>query len=308
MINRIIFQRVFVLFYLVFSPSFISSQSQIDELITKIKSGVYSYGDLSIITDNNSLTFIDELESILTQLDRNQRLTSYQFVHALVSDSFDNLRKERFISYVVRNGFNDPDIGNRQSVVDMSYLYEPSYLTPSLLNFLSGRVISKDEPHLSLIRLSGWFKIRQLENFVRQQLTVANDFKSQWTYHLFLGRMGDPNSVQYCIETIRKIGLNDDVVYHLIPDLVYLHQNEAIDFILTKILDDEELCTSPNPDYDVAITCAYRLMELVAPVIEGFPLRTGPSGDLEVDDYPTGLEQVRQWIVAHFNSYELKRQ
>lgn len=305
MIKRILFLRGIVLFLVVLSPTIISSQNLIEELIHNIQSGGFSYKDLNRISENNSIAFVDALEGRVSQFDRKQRLTSYQFVNGLLSDSCMTPIKERFISYIVLNGFNDSDVGNRQAVIDMIYFYNPSDFTSSQLNFLSSKVISKDEPHLSIIKLAGWLKIGQLEDFVLQQLQNITNNKSKWTYHLFLGRMGYPNSVQYCVETVRRIGMNDNVIYLLIPDLVYLHQKEAVDFILTKILDDEKLCASPNPDYEAPITCAYRLIELVAPIIEGFPVKTGPSGDLEVDDYVNALEKVRQWIVEHYDNYEL---
>ena len=305
MIIRISFLRGIVLILVVLSSTIITSQNLIDDVIQNIQSGGFSYKDLNKVSENNSIALIEALESRIAQFNRNQRLNSYQFVNGLLTDSFPSPIKERFVRYIVFNGFNDSDIGNRQAVVDMIYLYNSSDFTPSLLNFLSSKVISKDEPHLSIVKLAGWLNIDQLEDFVRQQLQNTTNIKSQWTYHLFLGRMGDPNSVQYCVETVRKIGMNDNVVYRLIPDLIYLHQKEAVDFILSKILDDEKLCTSPNPDYEAPITCAYRLTELVAPIIEGFPVKTGPSGDLEVDNYINALDKVRQWIVEHYDNYEL---
>jgi hypothetical protein len=100
--------------------------------------------------------------------------------------------------------------------------------------------------------------------------------------------------------------MNDLVVHSLVPDIVYLNQREAIDYLLIKILDEEKLCSSPNPEVELSINCAYRLMEAVAPVIVDFPIELDASGDLLVDDYDEALSQVREWIQANYQSYQIK--
>jgi hypothetical protein len=42
-------------------------------------------------------------------------------------------------------------------------------------------------------------------------------------------------------------------------------------------------------------------MELVAPVIEGFPLETDAMGMIVTDNYTTALEQTRAWLSLNRN-------
>lgn len=117
-----------------------------------------------------------------------------------------------------------------------------------------------------------------------------------WSFQLALARLGDPEALQYCMEQIEAAGLSDDVVYYLLSDLIYIRQPDAIDYVLKLVLSDQKSCSSSNPDNESSIICAFKIIELVAPVIDNFPLPKSTGGEVIFSDYDKDLKTVRKWI------------
>jgi hypothetical protein len=118
----------------------------------------------------------------------------------------------------------------------------------------------------------------------------------KWSAHLALARLGEPNALAFILQRVQKLGINDDVVYDIFPDLVYTRQRQAFNYLIEVIKGDEKKCKSADPENPEPINCGYRVLELIAPVIKNFPLKTDPSGDLEVKEYAVALRQVRKWL------------
>ena len=132
--------------------------------------------------------------------------------------------------------------------------------------------------------------------------TSAQD---RWAMRLALARMGEPDMTDYCLARLKKVKVNDDVVYEFIPDLIYTRQKPIFDHLLTLIESDEKNCSSSNPDSDEKIICAYRIIEQIAPYIENFPAKVDVSGELQTNDYAKLLVEVRTWITQNRESYKI---
>ena len=127
----------------------------------------------------------------------------------------------------------------------------------------------------------------------------------RWATHIALARLGDDSSLQYCKSKVESSPLNDQVVDILYKDLVYTRKKEAYDLMVKTIYSDEKLCTSSNPNSDSKIICGYRVLELVAPYIDNFPIKVLESGDLDTENYPKALEISREWFQNHKESYTI---
>ena len=164
----------------------------------------------------------------------------------------------------------------------------------SLLNLL------KTSPYYleRIIQLVGFIDPGGAKEYLRETFlnNPSINKKKQWAAHLALARMGESTSMHFCLGQIKTEPVNDNVVYYLFPDLLYTRQEAAIQFMLDEILTDEKKCFSSNPDSEAKIICAYRIMELIAPVISNFPLQVTGYGELEIDDYDLALKTVRDWI------------
>jgi hypothetical protein len=134
---------------------------------------------------------------------------------------------------------------------------------------------------------------------------APNRRRLQWHANLALSRMGDNSAMSWCLSQIDRIGINDDVTYELLPGLVYTRQRRMFEYLITVLNSDEKLCTSSNPDSDESILCGYRVMEYLAPVVGGYPLKQHPSGDIDTRDYHKALLSVREWFAKRNGNYEI---
>lgn len=283
------------------------AQSDSERLLTDIRNGQNIIIQDYSIDDSEADYLVRTFEGELEQFDRAKRYVCYFYLQRLAIGFSDMDSKAKILELLVRAGLNDPDMGNRSATVKLLYMFPPESFNNSIRNTISGYIVSRQEPFVDLVRLGGFGMISQIEgplvNLVREGSLSG---KELWSIHLALGRLGNGGSIQQCMQMIRGAGMNDIAVHSLLPDIIYLNQKEGIDYLLMQILDDSKQCSSPNPDVDIRITCAYRLMEAVAPVIEGFPVETDASGDLSVNDYEEALVTVRSWIHENYHSYELR--
>lgn len=130
---------------------------------------------------------------------------------------------------------------------------------------------------------------------------------ARWEAYVALARLGDQQAVDFLLNRVRAIGVNDDVVYELFPDLVYTRSYRAIRYLEEVLLSDEKRCDPPNGDGRTKITCAYRVMELLAPAVKDYPLTLGPGGDIAAKDYAKALNRVRDWFQQKDGTYEIIR-
>ena len=128
---------------------------------------------------------------------------------------------------------------------------------------------------------------------------VSNDTK--WAYSLALARQGSAKHINYCMNQISEIPVNNNLITYIIPDLVYTKQREMIDYCISLVFRDTKDCFSPNPDKPEYILCAYRVLELIAPVIADFPYQTDATGTLNTDDYDKALTVARKWLTDNPN-------
>lgn len=139
--------------------------------------------------------------------------------------------------------------------------------------------------------------IPSITNFLQSNKKLKS--KTTWSAHLALARLGDANALHYVLQRVQRLGVNDDVVYELFPDLTYTRQRQAFNYLIQVIGSNEKNCRSADPENPEPINCAYRILEFIAPVIKNFPVKVDASGDLEVHDYEEALRQVRSWFALN---------
>jgi hypothetical protein len=85
-------------------------------------------------------------------------------------------------------------------------------------------------------------------------------------------------------------------VYQIFPDLVYTRQRPIFEMLIVALNSDVRNCQSANAENLTKIPCAYRIMEMIAPAIEGFPYKLDESGDIDAENYQEALITVRDWF------------
>jgi len=157
-----------------------------------------------------------------------------------------------------------------------------------------------------LVLVAGALNDSLLKNKIKGKLSDETLKKSdRWAIHLALARMGEQESIDYLKERVNSLQLNSNVVDYIYKDLIYTRQKVLYDLIVEKIFSDEKLCESSNPDSEVSILCGYRILELIAPYIDGFPIKTLPSGDLNVESYENALITAREWFLNNKMNYQI---
>lgn len=221
-----------------------------------------------------------------TALQTNDQLVRQSTVSLLIDQKKDQLNNYIILTYLAQFGSNDFSGSARDSVASW-VRSNPHYLD-------------------QLIRLSGALGIQQLVPDLKTLSGPATrNQKIRWSALLALSRLGDKQALDEVMRRAQRLPLNDDVVYEVFPDLVYTRQRAAIDYLLAVIDSNEKKCTTADAADETLVICAYRVMEMLAPVIEGFPVKTDASGDLITSDYEHALKLVRQWSAKNKGNYRI---
>lgn len=206
------------------------------------------------------------------------------------------------IRYLIREVSSDNDKGNRQIVKGLQRFKFEDFdenARKQVTNF----VRAEYTPFEKWIELAGFLQLQP----VLEEVKIKHQDNKQLRQKIgiALTRCGDKGKIENLLKNIRTLEVNDEFVYGVVPLLVYARQKETINFLFDIVLSDEKKCTPAGPDIEGNILCGYRVMEAIAPYIEGIPLEIGPSGDLVTNDYEKALIETRKWINNNRSEYQL---
>lgn len=162
-------------------------------------------------------------------------------------------------------------------------------------------LFKRNPPYIDVLaKLIGFLDMKELKNdlfALSQQSTLGR--KERWSAMLALARMNDERAITDIMNRVKRMPVTDPVVYEIFPDLVYTRRPEAIAYLVEALNSDAKNCNSADAERETRIPCAYRVMEILAPVINGFPLKLDESGDVVAKDYPAALQLARDWFVKN---------
>ncbi len=253
---------------------------------------------------------VDACSKNITDSLINIRNAAFDLVYIMsmrkMDDPYTNMVVNLFL-----NGCNDKDAGIVYDCLKyLKYFKSTSFDAEARIK-LSQMARQASIPHYDLlIRITGLAGITDLmydyADMIRQKKYADN--KIRWALHVALARLGDQQEITYCLSKAEQAKISDDIVYDLLPDLAYIRNKEAFDFMLEIINSDEKNCSSSNPDSEAKIICAFRIIKLVAPYINDFPVKLDKAGNLIARDYDQMLISVRQWIQNNKSTYTLNVQ
>lgn len=206
------------------------------------------------------------------------------------------------------NGLRDSDSNNAHSAFSLLTRYSRVDFTNESITKLSGIIYARMGLLPVLAKLVGFLAIDSFRaELIALSTSQTISKRDRWNVNLALSRLGDEEASRKVVARVAKLTLNDDVVEEVFPDLIYTRQPVVFDYLISVMNSDEKKCSSPNMDNPAPILCGYRVMEMLAPTVEGFPLRTDASGDLAVRDYEKALTECREWFVSKKANYQIKR-
>jgi hypothetical protein len=191
----------------------------------------------------------------------------------------------------------DKDSGNTGAALMYLTEFKKTDFTKANKDSLHNLLKNKSTHIDVVMKLIGFLEMKETNNeLYALSQDVAMGRKERWTSMLALARMGDGQAAGDIMNRVKRMPLTDAVVYEIFPDLVYTRNKEVITYLIEALNSDSKNCESANADSNEKIPCAYRVMEMLAPVIENYPLKLSESGDIETTDYPGSLQKVRNWL------------
>ncbi|MBU8891809.1 MAG: hypothetical protein KOO66_03470 [Bacteroidales bacterium] len=279
----------------------------VTEYFESVRNNVYSTTpDKQIYSPENAEELLKIVANYYSDSTSAVRLKACYLTYKSTYKSNNQKLRNRAVFNLIQ-ALKDEDSGNVGSTIQWLTNYTVADFTDiskdSLKSILNSQSSYKDQ----IIKLIGFVGLYDQINFLKENLSngTYKTNKTIWATHLALARLGDESEIELCLALVKKQGVNDDVIYELVPNLIYTRQKLAFDYIVQLLHSNEKNCYSANPENLQKITCAYRLMEYLAPVIKNFPLEVDSMGDLVVNDYEKALTESREWFKINQSDYEI---
>jgi hypothetical protein len=247
--------------------------------------------------DLKAIPFHQLIEEILPLLQDTDQMVRYKAIDLLKRagelSSVSDQRKTTVA--LLTEACKDPNGGNSGTASKALLLFNREDFTPAATDSFATLLSKRHYYFDRIIRIAGFLQLEEdLSRLKNTDSTLTK--KELWALELALARTGNKESLNYCLNKIKSVPVNDNTVNYLFPDLAYIRQSESLQYMLHEILSDEKKCKSSNPDKEEEIICAFRIMEIVAPVIQDFPVKMTDYGELDIEDYDLTLLSVRKWI------------
>lgn len=254
--------------------------------------------------NNDDLLFA--ISNAVNDTSMDKRLALYKLLNFIGHETNKSSFKKQAIKQLI-NGLSDRDGG----IIGLNLQYITTFELKDFDTELKYKISEQSktpQPHYEMfIKICGWLGNNDMVYEFRNMISEKKgDVKSRWAMRLAMARMGEPDMVDYCLGRIQKIPVGDDMVYEIVPDIIYTRQKVLFDYLLKVIESDAKNCSSPNPASNTKFICAFRIIEQLAPYIEDFPVSADTSGDLKEKNYDKALTDVRKWIIANRETYKIR--
>ena len=305
-------KQILILIATVLLPINVLSQNNIDETL-KTYFTKYLHGESTGDISGQLLKFDGEkvfkaVEHCTVDSSANKRYAAYKLVNYL-GHHFTAPELQSETVKLLITGCNDKDAGIVRSNLNSLATFDAKIFTAEMKYILSEMAKKPHTHYQMVIKICGWLQTTDLIYNFRQMIADQKiNIRDRWTMRVAMARMGEADMIDYILQKVKGSKVNDDIVYEIIPDLVYTRQKALFDYMLECIESDEKNCGASNPDSHVKVVCGYRIMEMIAPYIENFPVKIKASGDIDTKDYDKALLDVRNWIKQNRETYGIKKE
>ncbi|WMN06021.1 hypothetical protein QYS48_31325 [Marivirga arenosa] len=270
--------------------------------------------DWSNYENEAMISVITPLQAYTQDSSRSVRLKSYDLLFQIslavdsVQDSTADVTVQQGMELFLR-GLNDEDNGIQGFVADRLRSFEAEMYTEDmrklLIQKLNPRPFYYEELVLTLAYINEDSSIDLIIDDLRTQSNELSQME-RWQAHIALARLGEEPALNFIVRKASELPESEDAVYEIYPSLAFTRQKEAVDVLVELVYSDEQNCSSPDPDSNRKITCAYRILEMIAPIIQDFPVAVDEAtGDLDTENYEEALKTSREWLNANRSVYTL---
>lgn len=269
---------------------------EIVELIRKNKS-IYKTQKYVIKDSANYLGALLQLSDYLHDKNSNVRFYVFRTIHK-IGQNTNSLDIRKKCTQLLAIGLSDEDSGIVGKVINYLNEYPEETFLESTLSSIETIVRSKTPHYDKLILLAGKLNLMNLKDDFELMILESHRHskKELWAVNLALAKMGDEEREKYVIKKVSSLPINDALISHVFPDLIYLKSEKSLNLMLKVVLSDSKDCSSVMPDSDEKLICAFRIIEMLAPVLPEMPVVVDEFGEIETNNPDGLLEKVRQWI------------
>lgn len=298
---HIFVSRFFKITLLIFFPLLTQGQETgklLESYFNKIREGSFPAVPDQLTLPEHSGESLKAVTAYLHDTLPQVRSGAYSIIHLAGSHSGKPEIRQQAVKQLIEGG-KDADAGNAGVVLRYLTAYRNADFSMAARDSIKN-IVTRKPAHLEQwMRLAGFLELKELKETLRPYTQPGNPQGLRWAALVSLARMGDAEALNDLMQRVRKLKVSDDVVYKIFPDLVYTRQKEAIGYLVTQLKSDEKNCLTADVEREKPIPCGYRIMEQLAPVVQGYPLRLDASGDIKTGDYVAALETVRKWFAEH---------
>lgn len=273
-------------------------KEETEKYFHEIRRGNYPPMPHGLTTPDNENTILYLTEDYLRDSVYAVRVKAHEITWLVASHSINTDVRRQGVAILMR-ACSEPALGMAAMSVDFLRQFEKTDFSVAAKDTLRSLVINKTSHLDHLMKLAGFLELNDLIPVIRPLTQPGNPTGLRWAAYLSLSRMGERSATAEVLERIRKIGVTDDVVYEVFPDLIYTRQPEALTYVIEALHSNEKNCLAADAERQTPIACGYRIMEQLAPVIADYPLHLDEFGDLQTDNYREALQQVREWFLNH---------
>jgi hypothetical protein len=287
---------LFPLLFVIISSGLFAQQKVLENYFAQVRTGKYPAIPLELIKPENAQLTLNALPKYLADSVATMRLRAISLARSIGSPSKIIAVRTKAVQQIIAAS-KDKDTGNAGAALTFLTEFKKNDFSKTDQDTLYV-IFKRKSAHLNvLIRLMGYLEIQSSKNDLFNLSQESNlGRKDRWAAILALARMNDQQAIDGILNRIQRMPVSDAVVYEVFPDLVYTRRLEAVSYLVEALNSDAKNCESANSDNPERIPCAYRIMEMLAPIIENYPLKQNASGDIETNDYPVALQKVREWF------------
>ncbi len=292
---------IHILFFLTLGP-LVSKAQDVNEIVsnyfTAVRSGEYPAIPIQLSHPENAFIIFNLLPPYLQDSLASIRAKSYEIIHQSSSHSPDPSVRNHGVDMLIR-ACRDQDFGNIGFALSCLTEFSTDDFNQSAKDSIKNLVRTPTAHFDQVLKLAGFLNLTDLKEDIRPYAQPGNTSQIRWAAILSLARMGESSSIKDMMKRVTQLPMNDDIVYEVFPDLVYTRQPEAIIYLVEILNSDVKNCMSADAERETPIVCGYRIMEQLAPIIEGYPLLLDENGDVNTNDYTGALDIARQWFQTH---------
>lgn len=281
----------------------------IKDYIELVRKEVYSTSlGKDFFNENNAEDILISLDKYYNDTLAKVRYKTFYLTYKTAYKSDSKILREEAVSRLVQ-GLKDEDSGNVGSVANWLTNFNANDFNEEAKDSLK-RALREQKSYLDrIIKIVAFVGLSDQIEYLKSNLQngIYKSNKEVWAAHLALARLEVENEVDFCVDLVKKQTVNDDLIYELVPDLIYIRNKKAINYLNLILQDKSKKCYSSNPENSVKIACGYRVMEFLAPILIDFPLEIDSTGDLIVEDYEEALKITRDWLSENINDLDIDR-